>query len=119
MVSCVLSVKWLIGTLGIRLNWVVLPHALASSCAFPQNWLACTMLMRAGLSSNPLSPTLIVGLFRMLAIVGAENSRRVLLAMSSNSGVKLRLIWLSSDSKAKTFLSLALVLLNNASGSPT
>ena len=26
LVSCVLSVKWLISTLGIRLNWVVLPH---------------------------------------------------------------------------------------------
>ena len=35
--------------------------ALASSCVFPQNWFACTMLMRAGLISNPLSPTLTVG----------------------------------------------------------
>ena len=77
------------------------------------------MLMRAGLSSNPLSPTLIVGLVWMLAVVGAENSRRVLLAMASNSGVKLHLIWLSSDYKAETFLSLALVLLRNASGSLT
>ena len=77
------------------------------------------MLMRAGLSSNPLSPTLTVGPIWMLAIVGAENSRRVLLAMASNSGVKLCLIWWSSDSKAKSFLSLALVLLINASGSST
>ena len=75
------------------------------------------MLMRASLSSNPLSPTLTVGPVRMLVVVGAENSWRVFLAMASNSGVKLRLIYLSSDSKARTFLCLALVLLINASGS--
>ena len=67
--------------------------------------------MRAGLSSNPSSPTLIVGPVRMLAVVRAENSWRVLSAIASNLGVKLRLIWLSSDSKAETFLSLALVLM--------
>ena len=66
--------------------------------------------MRAGLSSNPLSPTLVVGLVWILAIVGAENSRRVLSAMASKTGVKIYLVWLSSDSKAETFLSLALVL---------
>ena len=65
------------------------------------------------MSSSPLSPTLTVGPLRMLAVVGAENSQRVLLAMASNLGVKLRLIWLSSDFKARTFLSLALVLLIN------
>ena len=75
--------------------------------------------MRAGLSSNPLSSTLTVGPIRMLAVVGAENSRRVLSAMALNSGVKLRLIWLSSDNKAETFLSLAFVLLSNASRSST
>jgi hypothetical protein len=75
--------------------------ALASSCAFPQNWLACTIFMRAGLSSNPLSPTLVFGPVQMLAVVGAENSRRVLSAVASNSGVKLHLVWLSSDYKAK------------------
>jgi hypothetical protein len=90
---------------------------LASSCAFPQNWLACTILMRAVLSLSPLSPTLTVGPVWMLAVVGAENSRRALSAMASNSSVKLCLIWLSSDSKAENFLSLALVLLSNASGS--
>jgi hypothetical protein len=41
----------------------------------------------------------------MLVVVGAENSRRLLLAMASNSGVKLHLIRLSSDSKANTLLS--------------
>ena len=66
--------------------------------------------MRAGLSSNPLSPTLTIGVVRMFAVVGVENSQGVLSAMASNFGVKLRLIWLSSDSKAETFLSLALVL---------
>ena len=45
--------------------------------------------------------------------------RRVLSAMASKSGVKLCLIWLSSNSKAETFLSLALVLLINASRSST
>ena len=77
------------------------------------------MLMRVGLSSNPLSPTLTVGPVRMLAVVGVENSWRVLLAVVSNSGVKVRLIWLSSNSEAGTFLSLSLVLLINASGSST
>ena len=78
---------------------------LASSCAFPLNWLAYTILMSAGLSSNPLSLTLTVGPVRMLAVVGAENSWRVISAMTSNSSVKLRLNWLSFDSKPETFLS--------------
>ena len=77
------------------------------------------MLMRAGLSSNPLSPTLTVGLVWMLVVVGVEKSWRVLLAMASNYGIKLHLIWLSFDFKPGTFLSLALVLLINASGSST
>jgi hypothetical protein len=51
----------------------------------------------------------------MLAVVRAENSRRLMLAMASNSGVKLRLIRLFYDSKADTLLSLALVLLSSAS----
>jgi hypothetical protein len=61
-----------------------------------------------------LSPTLTAGPVWMLAVVGAENSWRVLSAITSKTGVKLCLIWLSSDSKAKTFLSLALILLINA-----
>ena len=40
----------------------------------------------------------------------SKNSWRVLLAMASKTGVKLCLIWFSSDSKAETFSSLALVL---------
>ena len=91
--------------------------ALASSCAFSQNWFACTMLMRASLSSNPLSLTFTVRLVRMLAVVGAENSWRILLAMASNFGVKLRLIWLSFNFIAGTFLSLALVLINASASS--
>ena len=77
------------------------------------------MLMRAGLSSNPLSPTMTLDPERMLVVTGAENSRRVLSAMASNSGVKVHLIRLSSDSEAGTFWSLALVLLINALGSST
>jgi hypothetical protein len=48
--------------------------ALASSCAFPENWLAYTILMSAGMSSNPFSPTLTSGPVQILAVVGAENS---------------------------------------------
>jgi hypothetical protein len=73
--------------------------------------------MSAGLSSNPFSLTLTSDPVQMLAVVGAENSRRLLLAMASNYGVKICLIRLSSDSKADTLLSLALVLLSSASGS--
>jgi hypothetical protein len=64
-----------------------------------------------------LSPILTFGPVRILAVVGVENSRRLLLAMASNSGVRLHLIRLSSDSKASTLLSLAIVLLSSASGS--
>jgi hypothetical protein len=91
--------------------------ALASSCAFIENWLACIILMSVGLSLNPSSPTLTLGPVWMLAVVGAENSRRLLLAMASNSGVKLHLIRLSSNSKADILLSLALVLLSSSSRS--
>jgi hypothetical protein len=68
------------------------------------------MLIKAGLSSNPLSPTLTIGLVLILAVVVAENSQRVLSAMASKSGVKLLLIWLTSDEVVGTFLSLALKL---------
>jgi hypothetical protein len=53
----------------------------------------------------------------MLAVVGAENSQRLLLVIALNSGVKLLLIWLSSDTTADTLLSMAFVFLSNASGS--
>jgi hypothetical protein len=75
------------------------------------------MLMGTGISSKALSQMLIAGPVRMLAVVGAENSRSVLSAMASNSYVKLRLVRLSSKVDARTFLSLALVLLINSSGS--
>jgi hypothetical protein len=54
----------------------------------------------------------------MLAVVGLENSRRVLLAIASNSGVKL-LIWLSSNSRVRTFLRLALAFLSSTSDHPS
>ena len=75
------------------------------------------MLVKASLSSNPLSPTLTVDLVLMLAVVGAENSRSVLLAMVFNTGVKLLLIWLTSGGEG--LLNLVLVFLNKASGSST
>jgi len=49
------------------------------------------MLIKAGLSSNPSSPTSTVGPVLMMAMVGAKNSQRALLAMASNTGVKLLL----------------------------
>ena len=55
------------------------------------------MLIKASLSSNPSSPTLTVGPVLMLAVVGAENSWRVLLAMASNTSVELLLCWSFSD----------------------
>jgi len=44
------------------------------------------MVMRAGLSLNPFFPVLAVGPVRMFVVVGAENSRGVFSAMSSNTG---------------------------------
>jgi hypothetical protein len=72
-----------------------------------------------GLELESILSKLTLGLVRMLAAVGAENSQRLLLAMVLNSSVKLRLIRLSSDSKADTLMSLALVLLSSTSGSST
>jgi hypothetical protein len=47
------------------------------------------MLISAGLSSKAASPTVIVGLVRMLFGVSAEYSPRDLFAITSNEGVKL------------------------------
>jgi hypothetical protein len=80
-----------------------LPTKLAGLHHIDESWLELESVVS----------TLVSGPVQMLAVVGAENSRRVLSAMALNSGVKLRLVRLSSDSKAKTFLSLALVLLIN------
>jgi len=49
---------------------------LASSCAFTQNWLACTILIKAGLSSNPSSPTSTAGLVLVLVVVGASGKAK-------------------------------------------
>ena len=54
--------------------------------------------------------------------VGHSWSRELMEGLVSHgfkTSVKLCLVWLSSNSKAETFLSLALVLLINASGSST
>jgi hypothetical protein len=79
------------------------------------------MLIKAGLSSNPSSPTLTAGLVLVLAVVGAENSQRVLLVIASNNGVKLLLGWSSSDKVVGDFffLSLALACQIISSGSST
>jgi len=92
--------------------------ALASSCAFPQNWLACTKLMSPGLSSK-LQSMSTTGPVWMLSVVGAENSRNDLFAMTSNSEDKFRMklrrsSWLDEAlcwSVDDVFLSLALVFL--------
>jgi hypothetical protein len=57
----------------------------------------------------------------MLAVVGAENSQRVLLAIASNSGVKLLLGWSSSDKVVGGFffLSFTLAFLIISLGSST
>ena len=51
------------------------------------------MLMRLGLSSNSRLLVLSVGPVRMFSVVGAENSRRVFLAIASETGVELPLDW--------------------------
>jgi hypothetical protein len=52
----------------------------------------------------------------MFSIVGADNSRRVLLAIALNSGAKFLLAWLTSEFSTETLLSLALVFFKIASG---
>jgi hypothetical protein len=68
------------------------------------------MLIKAGLSSNLLSPTFTVGPVLMLAVVGAENSRTNRSAMASKSGVNLLLNWLISNEVVGAFLSFALYI---------
>jgi hypothetical protein len=60
-------------------------RALESSCAFPLNGVACTMLMRHGLSSNFESLVSSSSPVRMFSVLGAENSRIVLLAIASKT----------------------------------
>ena len=55
------------------------------------------MLMRLGLSSNSRLLVSSVGPVRMFMVLGAENSRRVLLAMASETGVELSLDWFDYD----------------------
>jgi hypothetical protein len=65
--------------------------ALASSWTFPLNWVTCTILMRLGLSSNSrlfVSNARPVWIF---STVGAENSRRVFVAIALEIGDKLLL----------------------------
>jgi hypothetical protein len=55
------------------------------------------MLMRLGLSSNSRLSVLSVGLVRMFSVFGAENSRRVLSAIASKTGVELSLDLVNSN----------------------
>ena len=57
--------------------------AVASSSSFPPNVVACTRLIRLGLSLNSRLFIWSVGLARMFLTLGAEYSSRVLLAMAS------------------------------------
>jgi hypothetical protein len=52
----------------------MLKMAMASSEAFPQNRLCCTILMSASLSSKLPSPTFVSGPILMLALDGAKKS---------------------------------------------
>jgi hypothetical protein len=74
------------------------------------------MLIKAGFSSKALSLISTTGPVRMLTVVGAENSRSVLLAMTSNSSVKLCLIVESSETEGdRVFQRLDLALMNSIS----
>jgi hypothetical protein len=70
--------------------------ALASSYAFPLNGVACTRLMRLGLSSNSRLLVLSVHPVRMFVVLGTVNSRSVFSAIASETSVEL-LDWFDSD----------------------
>ena len=55
------------------------------------------MLMRLGLSLNSRLSVLSVGPVRMFSVLGAENSRRVLSTIASETSVKLPLDLVDSD----------------------
>jgi hypothetical protein len=57
---------------------------MASSLGLPENGLACTMLINAGLSSKFSSPTVVVGPVGTLVLDGVENSRIVLSAIGAD-----------------------------------
>jgi hypothetical protein len=65
--------------------------ALASSCTFPLNRVACTILMRLGLSSNSRLFVSSAGPVQIFLTVGAENSHRGFVAIASGIGDKLLL----------------------------
>jgi hypothetical protein len=66
-------------------------YVLASSCTFPLNRVAYTILMRLGLSSNSRLFIFSTGPVRIFSIVGAENSHRVFVAIASGISDKLLL----------------------------
>ena len=60
-------------------------------------WGSCTMLMGLGLSSNSRLSVLSVDPVRTFSVLGAENSRRVLPTISSETSVELPLNLVDSD----------------------
>jgi hypothetical protein len=56
-------------------------------------WVACTMLIKLGLNPNSRLLVSSVGLVQMFLVLGVENSRRVLSAIASKTGVELPLDW--------------------------
>jgi len=65
--------------------------ALASSCTFPLNWVAYTMLMRLGLSSNSRFIVSSAGPVQIFSMLGAVNSCRVFSTMASRTSGELLL----------------------------
>jgi hypothetical protein len=63
--------------------------ALASSCTFPLNWVACTILMRLDLSLNSRFSISSARPMQIFSTLGAENSRRVLAVIASEIGDEL------------------------------
>jgi hypothetical protein len=61
------------------------------------NGIACTILIRLGLSSNSRLSVLSVGPVRMFSVLGVENSRRGLSAIASETGVELSLDFIDSN----------------------
>ena len=55
------------------------------------------MLMSLSLSSNSRLVVLSVGPVRMFFMLGAENSRSILSAIASETGVEMALDWFDSD----------------------
>ena len=63
--------------------------ALAASFVFPLYWIACTTLMRLGLSSDSRFSVLSTRPVWMFSTVGGDNSNKVFSAIASGTGYEL------------------------------